>query len=220
MMLNRATKSGRATLLPRLRRALLSSSSSSSSSSSGAAEEIEWSAAGAEFESAARVASTMLACAGPALSPGDILVNLGADSLTGSMITQGADKLGLTVVSVVPEGVVPGLHDMDDENKYYVNQQYAFHGAAVAVTDRFVNFRGFDELIADLGAPALVLNGAGTVAAGQAALQAFTKAKTFTAKKAAVEDMQDDGTLFAAKYASSLGKALGKAPVFSYNVSF
>jgi hypothetical protein len=133
------------------------------------------------------------------------------------MITQGADRLGLTVVSVVPEGIVPGLHDMDDVNKYYVNQQYAFHGAAVAITDRFVNFRGFDELIADVGQPALVINGTGTVSAGQAALTAFTKAKTFTDKKAAIEDMQDNGTFFAAKYASSLGKALGSAQVFSYD---
>ena len=193
-------RSGSATRAPRLaslRRAL----------SSAEVSEVEWSAAGAEFEAAARVASTVLACApGRALAPGDVVVNLGAHSLTGSMITQGADKIGLTVVSVVPEGVVPGLHDMDDENKYYVNQQYMFHGATAAITERFVNFRGFDELIADVGEPALIINGESTVSTGQAALKKFTAAKTFTAKKAAVEDMQDDGTYSAAKYVSSLGR--------------
>ena len=207
-----------ATLLPRLLARSLTSSTTAAASETAAA--VEWSAAGAEFEAAARVASTVLACAGSKpLAAGDVVLNLGAETLTGSLITQGADKLGLTVVSVVPEGVVPGLHKMDDENKYYVNQQYSFHGASAAVTERFVNFRGFDELISDVGTPALVVDGGATVAAGQAALKAFTKAKTFTAKKAAIEDMQDDGTYFAAKFAASLGKVVGKSPVFSYDVS-
>ena len=170
-------------------------------------------AAASSSSNPVHAASSILSYSTPeVLPPGSIVVNLGAETEIGQTITVGAAMRGLTTINVVSQGSDSGYPDS-------VSHVYALGGDYV-VTESFLGFRGFEELVNEVcgegNSPSLVINGSSMIEAGTNALAPFAKAKTFTAKKSAIEDMQDNNTLASANRVGLLSSVVGSATMVTH----
>lgn len=178
-----------------------------------------------EFSSSAKshvmAVSSLLSFSTPeVLQPGSVVINLGAETEMGQVVTAAAAMRGLTTINVVSQDKANGYPDS-------VSHVYELGGDYV-VTESFMGFRGFKELVTEvceesgLGeSPALVIDGSTSlVGTGTSALEAFAKAKTYTAKKSLVEDMQDNNTLLLANRVAGLGAAVAKNTAMVKHVGY
>tara|TARA_B100000795_G_scaffold259799_1_gene235084 strand:+ start:309 stop:986 length:678 start_codon:yes stop_codon:yes gene_type:complete len=143
------------------------------------------------------------------LKPGSVVINIGSETEIGQIITVGASMRGITTINVVGEGEDTGYPET-------VSHVYALGGDYV-VTESFCGFRGMKEMVREVcgdgNTPSLVINGSNMIEQGTTALGPFTKATSFTDRKSAVEDMQDNNTINAAERVGLLSSLLGKNTV-------
>jgi hypothetical protein len=194
--------------LPSLRRSLSSLRSFSTSAATAASA--------TSADTAIKAASSILSFStSNVLQPGAVVVNLGAETEIGQVVTVAAAMRGVTTINVVGQGSNSGYPDS-------VSHMYDLGGDYV-VTESFVGFRGFKELVAEVcgegKSPALVINGSNLIADGTNALAPFSKAKSFTAKKSAIEDMQDNNMFLSASRVGYLGAVMGDAKVVKHSGS-
>ncbi len=157
-----------------------------------------------------REAAGILLAAPEALSTGDVVLNLGAHTAIGQGVAVAAFTQGVVTVNVVSE-------DARDGYPQSVDHLYD-SGADFVVTESFLSFYGFKELMDELGGSAkLVVNGSNFLGAGTTALEKIGAAKSFSDRRSLFEDLMASGELEAAKRASGVATAAGSAPTIHHS---
>ena len=173
-------------------------------------------ASSSSADSIVQAAASILSFSTPdVLQPGSVIVNMGAETEIGQVVTVAAAMRGVTTINVVSQDPSVGYPDS-------VSHVYSLGGDHV-ITENFLGFRGFKDLVTEVcgegKSPVLVVSGSLLVAEGTKALGSFKKEKSFTGKKSAIEDMQDNNMLGSARRSAALGSVVGKATIVQHTGS-